>query len=122
MKKQYVLGLMLLCAPLLASAATVQIPKMFHGHWEPTQAVCNTVRQNESGLSDIGAIINGKEITYYESSCELKSIGQITAQSMQGTFLCGDTEGQWENTFSLVLQNNQLFTGPDAEPRVKCKK
>lgn len=123
MKKQVIWGMALLCTPFLASAAkNVSIPTLFQGHWEPSQEICNSVLKNGDTLSDMGAVINAKEISRYESSCELKSIGQMTATSIQGTFNCGSAEDMWENTFSLVLQNNQLFAGPEAEPLVKCKK
>ncbi len=123
MKKQVILGIVLLCAPLFATAAkNASIPKMFLGHWEPSQETCNNVLKNGDAQSDMGVVITAKEVSRYESSCELQSIGQITATSMQGTFNCGSSEEMWESTFSLVLQNNQLFAGPEADPLVKCKK
>lgn len=123
MNKKVIWGLALLCTPLFASAAkNVYIPTLFQGHWEPSQETCNSILKNGNTLSDMGAIISAKEFSRYESSCELKSIGQVTSTSMQGTFNCSSSEEMWENTFSLVLKNNQLFAGPEAEPLVKCKK
>lgn len=116
-----------LCAALslgASLAATAQtIPAQYQGFWEEAEK-CQMSREN-LGVPISGAEISATRVERYENHCELASIGEQTANSIELNLSCmqeGDTHKEtlelrsFDNTYLVINEEHYK-----SWPLVRCE-
>lgn len=115
-------AILMLAASISPSAAASTIPNSFHGFWEEAEFCSMAI---EVGAPNIGAVISATEVHGYENHCEVKTVTEQAANTLEVSLKCMQEGDEHDETLELRRFDNKYLVisrdGDKTWPLVRCE-
>lgn len=114
-------AILMLATSISLSAAANTIPNSFHGFWEEADFCAMAI---EVGAPNIGAVISATEVHGYENHCEVKTVTEQAADTIEVSLKCMQEGDEHDEMLELRrIDNKYLVISRDGDktwPLVRC--